>query len=500
MKRTAFVMLILAVSVNIFAPGVFATSASASPSSPASSLASAQSTATPTPIATKATIATPRPTATATPVPRPTATAAPTPGTSAEGARPDAESMQAAYSEAVNSLKCSLTDSDALTQAYRTFDSMKGFLDSDGYALLTQALIAVSLDSFDGAQVPLETLRQSGFENVLEGTGIPTPGALIAYCEGRVFERSMQYYEAYQAYVSSGALDSLTRASAIRSEQAESLYMEAADLERDGDFTRSAEIFGVLGGYLDSRERQAEILDKISDDPKTEETTSETMYVVNCTSYVSLREWPSNSAPALDMIARLDTVEFLDVYDGSYYHVRYRGVEGYVLAYYLSRDPDYVAPPTPAPVVPRSIGKEYPLNTTLTVVNCDKNITLRAQPSSGAAKVIKIPKGDVVTYLDSMDNGFYKVIYHGHTGYARSEYLAINGCVYMDTYERGELLVVVNCDDHISMRKKPDPQATRVKTIGLGEVVTYISSAKNGYCKVKYGGKTGYVLVSYLSR
>lgn len=231
------------------------------------------------------------------------------------------------------------------------------------------------------------------------------------------------------------------------------------------------------------------------------------MYVVNCNSYVSLREWPSKSAPALDMISRLDTVEFIDIYDSSYYHVRYHGVEGYVLSYYLSRDPDNAPAPTPAPIVPRSIGREYPLNTTLVVVNCDVSITLRAQPATWAAEVIQIPRGDVVTYLNTMDNGFYKVIYHGHTGYTLSEYLTLYYPDYDDKsywygyqYQQGDHLIVVNCEDYISLRKKPDPQASLVTTIPLYDMVTYLGSSKNGFCKVEYNGMTGYVLLSYLSR
>jgi len=158
-----------------------------------------------------------------------------------------------------------------------------------------------------------------------------------------------------------------------------------------------------------------------------------------------------------------------------------------------------VPAPTPAPVVARSIGKEYPLNTTLVVVNCDKNITLRSRPSTSAAAITKIPKGDVVTYLDSLDNGFYKVIYHGHTGYALSQYLTYDRYGYGYSFQRGDVLTVVNCDEYISLRKKPDPQASRITTIDKGEVVTYLSSASNGFCKVRYNGKTGYVLVSYLS-
>jgi len=431
--------------------------------------------------------------------PRPSATPSAA-ETFATDARTDAKSREAQYAEAVESIQYALTDPDVLHAAYKTFDSMKGFRDSDGYALLTRALIVIANEGFTDARQKLETLRLSGFDATLTGTGIPSMDALISYCEGRTAEQRGRYCDAYQAYVDSRALDSLSRADTIRSEKADALYKEASDFEEVGDLERAAEVFSILGGYIDSERRLSQIEAKLSAPPenpeKEEQSSGDIMYVVNCISFVSLREWPNTSAPALCKISRLETVEFLDVYDNSFYRVKYQGMEGFVLAYYLSRDPVNVPAPTPAPVVVESIiGREYPLNTPLEVVNCDKNITLRARPSTSAAAITKIPKGAVVTYLNSLDNGFYKVIYHGHTGYALSQYLTVAGF----GFQRGDVLTVVNCNEYISLRKKPDPQASRITTIDKGEVVTYLSSASNGFCKVRYNGKTGYVQVSYLS-
>jgi hypothetical protein len=447
------------------------------------------------------------PLASATPAPLlASATPAPALETAAPTASLDPGGWASAYAGAVQSMELSLTDSAALAGVYRTFSSMTGFRDSDGFALLARALIEIDNDSFASAKDRLGTLRDSNFAAALAGTGIPLPEALIGYCEGRIFEGGGSYFEAYQAYVDSGALDSLTRAAGIRSDMADALYAQACGFEAQGDLERAVEVFGVLDGYSDSQERLSGIMAQLSA-PKEDEKASggSTMYVVNCYSYVSLREWPASSAPALDRISRLDTVEFLDVYDSTYYHVMYNGVEGYVLAYYLSRDPDSAPAPTPAPVVARRTGRDYPKNATLIVVDCDDSITLRDQPATWAAAVIEIPRGDAVTYLNSMDNGFYEVIYHGHTGYALSRYLADEGYDglgydYGYGFEYGDLLIVVNCDDHISLRERPDPQANRVTTIGLKEVVTYLGPAKNGFCEIEYAGMTGYALLSYLSR
>ena len=220
------------------------------PAATAAAIASATVRATATPTASAKMHVTATPTVAATP-----------PASNATLDRLGTGDWEAAYAEAVESIKVSLTDVDALYAAYQTFDGMKGFHESDGFALLTRALIAIAHDGFANAQQLLETLRLSGFDAALKEAGIPSSDALIGYCEGRVAEGGSRYYDAYQAYVDSGALDSLSRAAAIQSEKAESLYVEAANYEAKGDLERATEVFGMLGGYNDSRERLSKIVE-----------------------------------------------------------------------------------------------------------------------------------------------------------------------------------------------------------------------------------------------
>lgn len=57
------------------------------------------------------------------------------------------------------------------------------------------------------------------------------------------------------------------------------------------------------------------------------------------------------------------------------------------------------------------------------VVNCNESITLRTSASTSASEICQIPLGSAVSYVESAANGFYKVIYNGHTGYALASYL-----------------------------------------------------------------------------
>lgn len=62
-----------------------------------------------------------------------------------------------------------------------------------------------------------------------------------------------------------------------------------------------------------------------------------------------------------------------------------------------------------------------------------------------------------------------------------------------------ETYYVVNCEKYISLRENPDVSSTVLKEIPLGDPVSYVEPAQNGFAKVIYHGMTGYALQSYLS-
>lgn len=57
---------------------------------------------------------------------------------------------------------------------------------------------------------------------------------------------------------------------------------------------------------------------------------------------------------------------------------------------------------------------------------------------------------------------------------------------------------VAYCDDWVSLRTNPNRHADTIIRIDYGEPVGYIEPSSNGYYKVNYNGRTGYVLAAYL--
>ena len=67
------------------------------------------------------------------------------------------------------------------------------------------------------------------------------------------------------------------------------------------------------------------------------------------------------------------------------------------------------------------------------------------------------------------------------------------------SYEKYDTMYVVNCRESITLRKSPSTSAEEICQIPFGSPVRYVETAKNGFYKIIYDGKTGYGLASYLS-
>lgn len=143
---------------------------------------------------------------------------------------------------------------------------------------------------------------------------------------------------------------------------------------------------------------------------------------------------------------------------------------------------------------------QYP---TYYVVNCEEWISLRSEPRTSAAVLKEIPYGSPVSYVETAENGFYKIIYNGQTGYGLASYLSTtqpeprNYAAASSQYYTAK---VVNCEEWISLRAAPDTQAERITAIPLGSYVTVLSTnASGGFWKIRYNGYEGYALGQYLS-
>lgn len=146
-----------------------------------------------------------------------------------------------------------------------------------------------------------------------------------------------------------------------------------------------------------------------------------TMTVVNCDSWVTLRESPSTQA---DTVARVGLGENVDAYyyNDQFTECYYNGLHGYILSDYLSSGMyrDYQK---------YEYGDSTEQNTDydnflgmMRIVNCDSWVTLRSYPSTSASTVTRIPKGASVEAY-KYNEQFAECYYDGMHGYVLNYYL-----------------------------------------------------------------------------
>ena len=208
-----------------------------------------------------------------------------------------------------------------------------------------------------------------------------------------------------------------------------------------------------------------------------------TLKVVNCDSWVTLREYPSTNAPAVDRVPKGAKVEAY-YYDSEFTECYYLGQHGYILSTYLSNgssgssagDSSY-------------LGKK-------TIVNCREFVTLREYASTSAPAVTRVAKGQQVDAY-YYNGTFCRCYYNGLEGYILSEFLSGSGGGSHSSGSYMGTMRIVNCDSWVTLRSGPSTKAGTVTRVPRGEKVeAYYYNQQFAECY--YLGMHGYILMHHL--
>lgn len=74
---------------------------------------------------------------------------------------------------------------------------------------------------------------------------------------------------------------------------------------------------------------------------------------------------------------------------------------------------------------------------------------------------------------------------------------AVGGMAEGD-FSAGSTMVVVNCDEWVSLREAPSTSASRITTVPLGAVVYNCTPSSGDFVQCEYSGMIGYILSDYL--
>ena len=210
--------------------------------------------------------------------------------------------------------------------------------------------------------------------------------------------------------------------------------------------------------------------------------TIETITIVNCNNSCNVRKGPSSSSEKIGTAKKGNVYPYLGK-EGKYYKIQYKeGVEGYVHEDYAKKGE------SPAP-------DSDPSGKTLTIVNCNEWVNVRAGGNSSTKKIGVALKGEKYTYLGKSGN-YYKIQYTSSTvGFVHKKYSKISGT---DPEPTGDKVVsIVNCKEYCNVRAGGSSNTALIGTAPRGKTYTYLGQSGN-YYKIQYTDKTvGYVHKNY---
>ena len=120
-------------------------------------------------------------------------------------------------------------------------------------------------------------------------------------------------------------------------------------------------------------------------------------------------------------------------------------------------------------------------------------VNLRAQPNTNCAVLTKVTRDEVVLVVEKASEDWYKVDYCTIEGYISADWLEVS-----DDYSSPLCYGRVDTNgSSLNMRSAPGTRSSKVASIPSNTVVA-VDGMKDGWFKVKYNGKTGYVSGEYI--
>ena len=197
-------------------------------------------------------------------------------------------------------------------------------------------------------------------------------------------------------------------------------------------------------------------------------------------SSLNFRSGPSTSYRIIDSLYKGQKVEYIST-SGEWLKVKYNGTTGYVHG-------DYV---TKSGSVSSQGSTKY--------VNATVGLNVRSGPGTSYSKLGKLSYKEKVTVL-STSGEWSKINYNGKTGYVHSSYLqsTVPGSQTSQQPDTNQgTTKYVNATVGLNVRSGPGTSYSKLGKLSYKEKVTVLSTS-NGWSKINYNGKTGYVDSSYL--
>ncbi len=131
---------------------------------------------------------------------------------------------------------------------------------------------------------------------------------------------------------------------------------------------------------------------------------------------------------------------------------------------------------------------------TILYATANATVNVRSSDSEQADKLGKLAVGSTIQILEQGVNGWTKVSFEGKEGYIKSEYLTI-------LENPADLVVIgtVRATANVNVRASANTSADKLGRL-QGGATAELLAIEDGWCKIKYDGKVGYVSADYVTQ
>lgn len=210
-------------------------------------------------------------------------------------------------------------------------------------------------------------------------------------------------------------------------------------------------------------------------------------------SVLNIRSGPGTSYSIVSTVNSASTVVVQEKTTDSWYRINYNGKDGYVCTDYL-----------------KNVTTKAELSLTGKVNNSE--VRYRSTASVSGSILGVIPMGTTVS-VTGIDSGWYQLSYNGKTGYMRSDYITVTGAASAaapsqntqeeskpaektEAEQEGKAGTVNN--NYVNFRTGPATTYSVIRMLNTGTLVTVLGES-NGWAKISYNGKTGYMSSQYIT-
>ena len=203
------------------------------------------------------------------------------------------------------------------------------------------------------------------------------------------------------------------------------------------------------------------------------DTTASTLY---CTAddFVAVRQEATEKSKLLIKVPLGKAMTYQNKKSGKWYLVTYNKVTGYAHGNYLS-------------------ASKTGTDTTASLLYCiaDDFVALRKAPNSSADLLVKIPRGEMMGYLNKKSGKWYLVQYGSQKGYVCGDFISAK--------KPSPTVLYCTADDFVALRREPTEKSKLLVKIPRGKSMTYQNKKSGKWLYVSYGKQYGYVHENFVS-